>query len=120
MSLAAQYTGKTCIGDLVKGLVHGEKKEVLLYNICDHEACYKEVESQAIAYTAGVPPAAAAMLIAEGVWDCRITSYNVCYTKLLRIFFIPALIPEKGRNFQEGIFFYHSLVCLIQYLTSIF
>nr|WP_320013836.1 saccharopine dehydrogenase family protein [uncultured Desulfobacter sp.] len=71
VSLAAQYTGKTCIGDLVKGHVHGEKKEVLIYNICDHEACYKEVESQAIAYTAGVPPAAAAMLIAGGEWDCK-------------------------------------------------
>ncbi len=55
----------------MKGNIHGEEKEVLLYNISDHQACYKEAESQAIAYTAGVPPAAAAILIAQGVWDYR-------------------------------------------------
>ncbi|MGD9825383.1 saccharopine dehydrogenase family protein [Desulfobacter sp.] len=71
VSLAAQYTGKTCIADLVKGRINGDNEEVLLYNICDHKACYEEVESQAIAYTAGVPPAAAAMLIATGEWDCK-------------------------------------------------
>jgi len=71
VSLAPQYTGKTCIADWIQGRVNGHNEEVLLYNICDHEACYKEVESQAIAYTAGVPPAAAAMLIATGEWDCK-------------------------------------------------
>jgi hypothetical protein len=28
---------------------------VFVYNICDHEACYREVQSQAISYTTGVP-----------------------------------------------------------------
>src|SRR5690606_15657511 len=68
-SLAPTYTGKTCIGDLVKGTKDGEPREVLVYNICDHEEAYKEVGSQAISYTAGVPVVAAAMLIADGVWD---------------------------------------------------
>ena len=36
----------------------------------------KEVESQAISYTAGVPAVAAAMLVAKGVWDPR-TMVNV-------------------------------------------
>jgi saccharopine dehydrogenase-like NADP-dependent oxidoreductase len=75
-SLAPKYTGKTCIGVLVKGDKDGRKKETFTYNICDHAACYKEVESQAISYTAGAPPVAAALLIAEGIWDCA-TMVNV-------------------------------------------
>ena len=46
-------------------------KEIFIYNICDHEKCYNEVESQAISYTAGVPPVAAAILIANGKWDVK-------------------------------------------------
>ncbi len=75
-SLASQYTGKTCIGDYVRGLKDGKQREIFIYNICDHAACYKELESQAISYTAGVPPAAAAILIAKGVWDPK-TMVNV-------------------------------------------
>lgn len=70
-SLAPTYTGKTCIGDLVKGTKDGKPQEVFIYNISDHEEAYKEVGSQAISYTAGVPAVAAAMLIADGVWDVR-------------------------------------------------
>src|SRR5690606_39730777 len=66
-SLAPNYTGKTCIGDLVKGTKGGKAREVFVYNICDHEEAYKEVGSQAISYTAGVPAVAAGMLIADGV-----------------------------------------------------
>jgi saccharopine dehydrogenase-like NADP-dependent oxidoreductase len=75
-SLAPGYTGKTCIGDLVKGLRDGRPEEILVYNVCDHEACFSEVGSQAISYTAGVPVVAAAMLIANGTWDTR-TMVNV-------------------------------------------
>jgi saccharopine dehydrogenase-like NADP-dependent oxidoreductase len=70
-SLAPDYTGKTCIGDLVRGEKDGRRREAFIYNICDHEASYGEVGSQAISYTAGVPAAAAAMLIAKGTWDVR-------------------------------------------------
>lgn len=75
-SLAPNYTGYTCIGDLVKGTKDGKHKEIFIYNSCDHAACYREVESQAISYTAGVPPVAAAMLIAQGIWDPK-TMVNV-------------------------------------------
>ena len=75
-SLAPTYTGKTCIGNFIKGMKNGKKREVFIYNICDHAACYKEVESQAISYTAGVPPAVAAVLIAQGIWDVK-TMVNV-------------------------------------------
>ena len=68
-SLAPNYTGKTCIGDVVKGVKDGQPVEVLIYNVADHKEAYEEVGSQGISYTAGVPPVAAALLIAEGVWD---------------------------------------------------
>ncbi|MDR7124427.1 saccharopine dehydrogenase family protein [Pseudotabrizicola sp. 4114] len=68
-SLAPDYTGKTCIGDFVKGTKDGKPVEVLIYNVADHKDAYTEVGSQGISYTAGVPPVAAALLIADGVWD---------------------------------------------------
>jgi len=70
-SLAPNYTGKTCIGNLIKGKKDGIDKEIFIYNISDHKASYEEVESQAISYTAGVPAAAAALLIAKGTWDVK-------------------------------------------------
>ncbi len=68
-SLAPDYTGKTCIGTLVKGKKDGKPAEVLVFNVADHKEAYNEVGSQGISYTAGVPPVAAAMLIADGTWD---------------------------------------------------
>lgn len=68
-SLAPDYTGKTCIGDFVKGTKDGQPVEVLIYNVADHKDAYEEVGSQGISYTAGVPPVAAALLIADGTWD---------------------------------------------------
>jgi saccharopine dehydrogenase-like NADP-dependent oxidoreductase len=71
MSLAPDYSGKTFIGDLVKGIRDGVETELLVYNISDHEEAFAETNSQAISYTAGVPAIAAAMLIAKGEWDCH-------------------------------------------------
>ncbi|MEY3289197.1 MAG: hypothetical protein RLZZ419_1439 [Pseudomonadota bacterium] len=71
MTLAPGYTGNTCIGTYVKGWKEGQKREVLIYQVSDHKQCYEEVESQGISYTAGVPPIAAAMLIASGAWDVK-------------------------------------------------
>lgn len=68
-SLAPGYTGKTCIGDLVKGTKDGKPAEVFIYNVADHKEAFNEVGSQGISYTAGVPPVAAAILIAKGTWD---------------------------------------------------
>jgi len=75
-TLAPGYTGKTCIGNFVKGWKGGKKREVFIYQVSDHKKCYQEVESQGISYTAGVPPVAAAMLVAKGVWDPK-TMVNV-------------------------------------------
>lgn len=68
-SLAPNYTGKTCIGDLVKGKKDGKEREVFIYNVADHKDAYNEVGSQGISYTAGVPAVAAAILVAQGTWD---------------------------------------------------
>ena len=70
-TLAPDYTGKTCIGDLVKGKRDGVEGEVFIYNVADHKDAYNEVGSQGISYTAGVPPVAAAILIARGDWDVK-------------------------------------------------
>lgn len=75
-SLAPNYTGKTCIGDLVKGTKDGQPVEVFVYNVADHKEAYEEVGSQGISYTAGVPPVAAALLVADGTWDSK-TMKNV-------------------------------------------
>jgi saccharopine dehydrogenase-like NADP-dependent oxidoreductase len=75
-TLAPGYTGKTCIGNFVKGLKDGKRREVFIYQVSDHHACHEEVESQGISYTAGVPPVAAAMLVAQGIWDPK-TMVNV-------------------------------------------
>ncbi len=70
-TLAPGYTGKTCIGNVVKGVKDGKSREVFIYQVSDHHACYEEIESQGISYTAGVPPVAAAMLVAQGIWEPR-------------------------------------------------
>ena len=70
-TLAPNYTGKTCIGCIIKGKKRDAEREVFIYNVCDHKECFNEVESQAISYTAGTPAAAAALLVANGVWDVK-------------------------------------------------
>jgi saccharopine dehydrogenase-like NADP-dependent oxidoreductase len=70
-TLAPDYVGNICIGDLIVGTKNGYKKELFIYNVTNHENCYKEVESQAISYTAGVPAIATAILIARGDWNVK-------------------------------------------------
>jgi saccharopine dehydrogenase-like NADP-dependent oxidoreductase len=107
-SLAPNYTGKTCIGNYVKGLKDGREKEIFIYNTCDHAECYKELESQAISYTAGVPPAAAAMLIAKGIWDPR-TMVNVeeldpdPFIDLLNNMGLPTVVEQNPAPLQQSV-----------------
>lgn len=70
-TLAPSYIGKTCIGNLVKGHKDGQAREVFVYNVADHVEAFSEVGSQGISYTAGVPAVAAAILIAQGIWDVQ-------------------------------------------------
>jgi len=67
-SLGPLTKGRTCIGTLVRGKKAGRDKVVFLYNICDHEACYREVGSQAISYTTGVPAMIGAKMMLTGKW----------------------------------------------------
>ncbi|WP_188151113.1 saccharopine dehydrogenase family protein [Teredinibacter waterburyi] len=67
-SLGPLTKGRTCIGCVAKGIKDGKEKIVYIYNICDHEACYAEVQSQAISYTTGVPAMIGAKMVLEGKW----------------------------------------------------
>lgn len=67
-SLGPLTKGRTCIGCVAKGIKDGKEKIVYIYNICDHEACYREVQSQAISYTTGVPAMIGAKMMLENKW----------------------------------------------------
>ena len=67
-SLGPRTKGKTCIGCRIKGIKDGQPKEIFIYNICDHQECYREVQSQAISYTTGVPAMIGAMMMLTGKW----------------------------------------------------
>ncbi|MBU0650364.1 saccharopine dehydrogenase family protein [bacterium] len=67
-SLGENYKGKTNIGCMCEGVKDGKKKKVYIYNVCDHAECYKEVKSQAISYTTGVPAMIGAMMAVTGKW----------------------------------------------------
>ncbi|MDC3132372.1 saccharopine dehydrogenase family protein [Opitutae bacterium] len=67
-SLGKRTKGKTCIGCDITGIKDGEKKRIFIYNVCDHEASYKEVYSQAISYTTGVPARIGAEMILNQSW----------------------------------------------------
>ncbi|MFS4437031.1 saccharopine dehydrogenase C-terminal domain-containing protein [Paracoccaceae bacterium GXU_MW_L88] len=69
--LGERTKGKTNIGDIATGPAKdgdGEKT-FYIYNICDHEECYREVGSQAVSYTTGVPAMIGAALILNGTWS---------------------------------------------------
>jgi len=68
-SLGERTTGKTNIGIYAKGIKNGKEKTVYIYQVSDHEACYKEVLSQGVSYTTGVPAMIGAKLLLEGKWQ---------------------------------------------------
>lgn len=67
-TLGPRTKGKTNIGCIFQGVKDGQKKNYYLYNICDHQECYHEVGSQAVAYTTGVPAMIGAMMLLTGTW----------------------------------------------------
>ncbi|MEC7177572.1 MAG: saccharopine dehydrogenase family protein [Pseudomonadota bacterium] len=60
--------GKTCIGNIISGTHEGRPRTVYIYNVCDHEACFAEVGSQAVSFTTGVPAMIGASLILDKSW----------------------------------------------------
>ena len=67
-TLGPRTHGKTCIGCVVRGISDDREKTVYLYNIKDHQECYREVQSQGIFYTTGVPAMISAKLMLQGEW----------------------------------------------------
>lgn len=67
-TLGPRTVGKTNIGCIFTGKKDGKEKTLYIYNVCDHQECYKEVGSQAISYTTGVPAMIGAMMLVTGTW----------------------------------------------------
>lgn len=68
-SLGPLTVGKTNIGCIIEGYKDGVKKKVYIYNICDHQECYKETGAQAVSYTTGVPAMIGTKMLYKGIWD---------------------------------------------------
>ncbi len=75
-SLGPRTVGKTNIGCIFTGIKDGKEKTIYIYNVCDHQECYRELGSQAISYTTGVPAMIGAMLVMNGTWK-KAGVYNV-------------------------------------------
>lgn len=75
-SLGPRTVGKTNIGCIFQGKKDGKERTYYVYNVCDHQECYKEVGSQAVSYTTGVPAMIGAMLYLQGKWK-KPGVYNV-------------------------------------------
>ena len=67
-SLGPRTHGKTNIGCIFTGKKDGREKTYYIYNVCDHQECYREVASQAISYTTGVPAMCGALMLLTGKW----------------------------------------------------
>ncbi len=68
-SLGPRTHGKTNIGCIFTGKKDGKDKTYYIYNVCDHQECYREVKSQAISYTTGVPAMCGALMLLTGKWN---------------------------------------------------
>ena len=70
-TLGPRTKGKTNIGCIFEGVKDGKPVRYYVYNVCDHQECYKEVGSQAISYTTGVPAMIGAKMFLEGKWTAK-------------------------------------------------
>jgi saccharopine dehydrogenase (NAD+, L-lysine-forming) len=68
-SLAENYEGKTSIGAILRGVKDGKPAAHIVYNVCDHAVCNREVGAQAVSYTTGVPAMTGAMMMMKGIWQ---------------------------------------------------
>ena len=70
-SLGSRTKGLTNIGCVCEGLKDGVRKKYYIYNVCNHEECYRETASQAVSYTTGVPAMIGTKLVYNGTWDLK-------------------------------------------------
>lgn len=99
-SLGPRTVGKTNIGCIFTGTKDGKKKTIYIYNVCDHQECYKEVGSQAISYTTGVPAMIGTALVLTKQWQGK-GVFNVeefdpdPYMDMLNKFGLPWVVDEN-------------------------
>lgn len=99
-SLGPRTVGKTNIGCIFTGTKNGEKKTIFIYNVCDHQECYKEVGSQAISYTTGVPAMIGTALVLTKQWQGK-GVFNVeefdpdPYMDMLNQYGLPWVVDEN-------------------------
>ena len=97
-SLGPRTKGKTNIGCIFHGKKDGKDVDYYVYNVCDHQECYREVGSQAISYTTGVPAMIGAKMFLQGNW--RKPGVYTCEE------FDPdpfmAELPKQGLPWQEN------------------
>lgn len=99
-SLGPRTVGKTNIGCIFTGTKDGKKKTIYIYNVCDHQECYKEVGSQAISYTTGVPAMIGTALVLTKQWQGK-GVFNVeefdpdPYMDMLNKFGLPWVVEEN-------------------------
>ena len=99
-SLGPRTVGKTNIGCIFTGTKDGKKKTIYIYNVCDHQECYKEVGSQAISYTTGVPAMIGTALVLTKKWQGK-GVFNVeefdpdPYMDMLNKFGLPWVVDEN-------------------------
>jgi len=67
--ISTNYSGKTSIGCIITGTKDSKKITKLIYNVCKHEDCHKEVNAQAVSYTTGVPAMIGAKLMLNNTWE---------------------------------------------------
>jgi len=70
-SLGPRTKGLTNIGCICEGLKDGVRKKYYIYNVCDHEECYRETTAQAVSYTTGVPAMIGTKLVYNDTWALR-------------------------------------------------
>lgn len=99
-SLGPRTKGKTNIGCIFTGKKDGKEKSIYIYNVCDHQECYREVGSQAVAYTTGVPAMIGAMMLMTKKWDKK-GVYNIeefdpdPFMEALNRFGLPWIVDEN-------------------------
>ena len=99
-SLGPRTVGKTNIGCIFTGIKDGKEKTIFIYNVCDHQECYKVLGSQAISYTTGVPAMIGTALVASGIWNKRGTLTTDefdpdPYMDMLNKFGLPWVVDEN-------------------------
>ncbi len=67
-SLGPRTKGKTNIGIIARGEKDGKPVSRYIYNVCDHQECYRETCAQGVSYTTGVPAMIGAKMMLEGQW----------------------------------------------------